>query len=79
MRLSLVLISLLFWTTAIAADYFMGITKKQKLRITLMTCRLFCAGIGLVAKYHNRQYRPKTQGMSPCSSFVILNRTSELM
>ncbi|VDK80626.1 unnamed protein product [Litomosoides sigmodontis] len=63
-RLSLVLISLLFWTVAIVADYCMGISKEQKLRISLMSCRLFCAGVGLVAKYHNRQYRPKKQGIA---------------
>ncbi|VBB30457.1 unnamed protein product [Acanthocheilonema viteae] len=63
-RVCLLLISLIFSTTAIIANYFIDMTNEQKLRISLMNCRLFCAGIGLIAKYHNRQYRPKQQGIA---------------
>ncbi|CAG9538595.1 unnamed protein product [Cercopithifilaria johnstoni] len=63
-RLCLIFISLVFWINAIVVDYFMNMTNEQKLRITLMNCRLFCAAIGLVAKYHNREYRPKQGGIA---------------
>ncbi|MCP9256962.1 Glycerol-3-phosphate acyltransferase 3 [Dirofilaria immitis] len=63
-RLCLILISFVFSTSAIVADHFIEMTEKQKLRIGITYCRLFCAGIGLVAKYHNRQYRPKQPGIA---------------
>lgn len=68
-RLSLILISLLFSTTIIVADQFMNITDEQRRRATVLCCRIFCTGIGLVAKYHNRQNKPKRQGMSFCCFF----------
>lgn len=62
-RLCLLFISVIFWTIVIVANYFMNMTDERKLRVSITVCRLFCAGIGLVAKYHNRQYRPKQQGL----------------
>ncbi|EFO25474.1 acyltransferase [Loa loa] len=63
-RLCLILISLLFSTSAILADHLMDMTDEQKIRVGVTNCRLFCAAIGLVAKYHNRQYRPKQPGIA---------------
>ncbi|VDM11108.1 unnamed protein product [Wuchereria bancrofti] len=63
-RLSLMFASFIFSTSAIVAEHFMDMTDEQKLRVGIMNCRLFCAGIGLVARYHNRQYRPKHPGIA---------------
>lgn len=63
MRLCFIFMSFLFSTSAIVAYHFMDITDEQRIRVGVMNSRLFCAGIGLIAKYHNRQYRPKQPGM----------------
>ncbi|VDM95557.1 unnamed protein product [Thelazia callipaeda] len=62
-RLCLIMISFLFSTSAVVADQFMDMTDEQRVRVGVLYCRLFCAGIGLVAKYHNRQNRPKQPGI----------------
>uniref|UniRef100_A0A0R3S6R8 PlsC domain-containing protein n=1 Tax=Elaeophora elaphi TaxID=1147741 RepID=A0A0R3S6R8_9BILA len=63
-RICLLLISLFLSISAIVADYFVNMSSEQKIRVGLTNCRLFCAGIGIVAKYHNRQYRPKQPGIA---------------
>uniref|UniRef100_A0A0N5ASF8 PlsC domain-containing protein n=1 Tax=Syphacia muris TaxID=451379 RepID=A0A0N5ASF8_9BILA len=63
-RLSLCLTSFLFCFLAVIYSYLFPLTRKQQLRISVIYCRLFCAGIGLVARYHNKQYRPKKPGIA---------------
>uniref|UniRef100_A0A915PWA8 Phospholipid/glycerol acyltransferase domain-containing protein n=1 Tax=Setaria digitata TaxID=48799 RepID=A0A915PWA8_9BILA len=63
-RLCLIFITFLFSTSAIVTDHFINITDERRIRFAFICCRLFCAAIGLVAKYHNRQYRPKQPGVA---------------
>uniref|UniRef100_A0A183UAX2 PlsC domain-containing protein n=1 Tax=Toxocara canis TaxID=6265 RepID=A0A183UAX2_TOXCA len=63
-RFALILSSFVYISIAVLISFFVSFTKQQKLLISVTYCRLFCAGIGLVAKYHNRQFRPKQPGKS---------------
>ncbi|KAK0399565.1 hypothetical protein QR680_003109 [Steinernema hermaphroditum] len=63
-RLSLLLISMI-WVTAVAIISFIRpYTVKQRLYVCISYVRLFCSGLGLVARYHNPQYKPKSPGIA---------------
>ncbi|VDN42950.1 unnamed protein product [Gongylonema pulchrum] len=63
-RFCLIIISFIFSTSAIIVACFTHLTDRQRIRISVTYCRLFCAGIGLVAKYHNQEFRPRQPGIA---------------
>ncbi len=42
--------------------FFYDLTKPQKIWIAVTYCRLFCAGLGVIVRYHNYENRPKGTG-----------------
>lgn len=50
-----------FWCLIV---YFFSLTKQRKTWIAVTYCRLFCAGTGVIAKYHNEEKIPKQPGIA---------------
>jgi 1-acyl-sn-glycerol-3-phosphate acyltransferase len=50
-----------FWCLIV---YFFSLTKQRKTWIAVTYCRLFCAGTGVIAKYHNEDKIPKQPGIA---------------
>lgn len=63
-RFSLIATSFLYAFCAVFLSYFIQLTLKQRIDISVTYCRLYGAGIGLIAKYHNSQNRPRSPGFS---------------
>lgn len=62
-RILLIISSFIFCSISVILTFFFSLTKQQKIYLGVTYCRIFCASIGLIAKYHNRQNRPKQPGI----------------
>ncbi|VDK51861.1 unnamed protein product [Anisakis simplex] len=63
-RFAFILTSFAYVSIAVIISFFVSFTRKQKTFIAVTYCRLFSAGIGLVATYRNTQFRPKQPGIA---------------
>uniref|UniRef100_A0A915BGR7 Phospholipid/glycerol acyltransferase domain-containing protein n=1 Tax=Parascaris univalens TaxID=6257 RepID=A0A915BGR7_PARUN len=63
-RFGLILTSFIYLFIGVIVSFFISLNKRQKTRICTTYCRLFSASLGLVARYHNPQYRPKQPGIA---------------
>lgn len=62
-RLNLIIISFIFSIGAVFLACCVDLTDQQKKHIGVIYSRIFSAGTGLVAKYHQRENRPQRPGL----------------
>ncbi|CAD5230129.1 unnamed protein product [Bursaphelenchus okinawaensis] len=63
-RVSLYLTSFLYVAICCILALLVNFTDKQKTAIAVTYCRLYTAGTGLVARYHNIEHRPSRPGVA---------------
>uniref|UniRef100_A0A1I7ZDA7 PlsC domain-containing protein n=1 Tax=Steinernema glaseri TaxID=37863 RepID=A0A1I7ZDA7_9BILA len=63
-RVSLLSISMIFVSTVAALSFLRPYKLKERIYVCVTYTRLFSSGLGLVARYHNPQYKPKSPGIA---------------
>jgi len=66
-RAVLLLTAFAFAGIACLFPMFFELSKGLKIWISVTYCRIFCAGLGTVAKYHQKHNRPKGAGLAVCN------------